>query len=190
MGLAPFGVIEVRGTWVPAAVGMKSVRELYRSGGAGTAGMVTDAHTRAAFGANFVEVAVHALTGEIRVPRMTGAFAFGRVLNERTARSQLTGGMIWGVGSVLHEATEVDHRFGRYVNADLGEYFVPVNADVPRVAAILVEEEDRHINPLGAKGVGELGITGMAAAVANAVHHATGIRLREAPIRMEHILGA
>ncbi|KIT14387.1 xanthine dehydrogenase family protein molybdopterin-binding subunit [Jannaschia aquimarina] len=190
VGLAPFGVIEVRGTWVPAAVGMKSVMELYRSGNAGIAGMVTDAYARAAFGANFVEVAVHTRTGEIRVPRMVGAFAFGRVLNERTARSQLTGGMIWGVGSVLHEATEVDHRYARYINGDLGEYFVPVNADVPSVEAILVEEEDRHINPLGAKGVGELGITGVNAAIANAVHHATGIRRRDAPIRMEHMLGA
>ena len=186
----PFGVLEVTGAWTPEASGNTSTREFYRSGAAKQVGFVTETHARAAFGAQFVEVAVHALTGEVRVPRMLGAFAFGRVLNERTARHQLTGGMIWGVGSVLHEATEMDRRHARFVNSDLGEYLIPVNADVPRVEALIVEELDEHVSPLGAKGVGELGITGVNAAVANAVHHATGRRLREVPIRMEHLLEA
>ena len=185
----PFGIIEVRGSWVPGEDGLKSIREFYRSGAGKMVGFVTDHYARAAFGAQFVEVAVNARTGEVRVPRMVGAFACGRIMNERTARSQLMGGMIWGVGSVLHEATEVDHRHARYINSDLGEYFVPVNADVPSVEVIMVEEEDRHVNPLGVKGIGEIGITGVNAAVANAVHHATGIRLREVPIRMDHLLG-
>ena len=184
----PLGVIEARGTWQPTSLGVKSVRDLYRSGSARQVGMLTDDFARAAFGAQFVEVAVHALTGEVRVPRMVGAFAFGRVVNERTARSQLQGGMIWGVGSVLHEATEIDHRHARFLNTDLGEYLVPVNADVPQVQALIVEEVDRHVNPLGVKGVGELGITGVNAAIANAVHHATGRRLREVPVRMEQLI--
>lgn len=150
--------------------------------------MTTEDFALAAFGAQSVEVVVRTLTGEVRVPRMVGAFAFGRLVNERTARSQLQGGMIWGVGSVLHEATEIDHRHARFVNSDLGEYFLPVNADLPSVTALIVEEVDEHVNPLGVKGVGELGITGVNAAVANAVHHATGRRLREVPIRMEQLI--
>ena len=186
----PFGVIELTGSWVPQAGGNTSAREFYRSGAAKQVGFITQAYARASFGAQFVEVAVNAMTGEVRVPRMLGAFAFGRVMNERTARHQLTGGMIWGLGSVLHEATEIDHRHARFINSDLGEYFLPVSADVPSVEALIVEEVDEHINPLGAKGVGELGITGVNAAIANAVHHATGVRLREVPIRMEHLLEA
>ena len=122
------------------------------------------------------------------MPRMVGAFAFGRVINARMARSQLMGGMIWGMSAALLEATEIDHRHARFVNTDLGEYLVPVNADVPSVVPHIVEEVDEHVNPLGVKGVGELGITGVNAAVANAVHHATGIRMREAPIRMAQLI--
>ena len=141
-----------------------------------------------AFGAEFVEVRVHRLTREIRVPRMTGAFAAGRIVNPRTARSQYMGGMIWGIASALLEATEIDEKRGRYVNDSLGEYLMAVNADVPLVDVIMVPEEDWEVNPLGVKGIGELGIVGTAAAVANAVYHATGKRVRDLPIVMEKLL--
>ncbi len=141
-----------------------------------------------AFGAEFVEVRIHRLTREIRVPRMTGAFAAGRIVNPRTAHSQYMGGMIWGMASALHEATDVDEKRGRYVNASLGEYLVAVNADVPQVDVIMVPEEDYEVNPLGVKGIGELGIVGTAAAVANAVYHATGKRVRDLPIVMDKLL--
>ena len=146
--------------------------------------------TRMAFGAEFVEVRVHRRTREIRVPRIVGAFAGGRILNPRTARSQLMGGMIWGIGSALHEATEIDRRYARYTNDNFAEYLVPVNADVPSVEVLFVPEEDPHVNPLGVKGLGELGIVGTNAAVANAVYHATGKRIRELPIRIEDLLDA
>ncbi|KIT17562.1 xanthine dehydrogenase family protein molybdopterin-binding subunit [Jannaschia aquimarina] len=188
VALVPFGVVKMRGSWIPASADPKSIMDLYRRGATSLIGFTTDTHARSSFGANFVEVSVDPVTFEIRVPRMVGAFAAGRILNEMTTRSQLMGGMIWGVGSALHEQTEVDPRAARFVNADLGEYFVPVNADVPEVAVEIVPEEDPHINPLGMKGVGELGITGMAAAIANAVYDATGVRLRDLPIRMEHVL--
>ena len=141
-----------------------------------------------AFGAEFVEVRVHRLTREIRVPRMTGAFAAGRIVNPRTAHSQYMGAMIWGMASALLEATEVDEKRGRYVNDSIGEYLIAVNADVPMVDVIMVPEEDREVNPLGVKGIGELGIVGTAAAVANAVHHATGKRVRDLPIVMDKLL--
>jgi xanthine dehydrogenase YagR molybdenum-binding subunit len=143
-----------------------------------------------ALGAEFVEVRVHAQTREIRVPRIVGAFAAGRIMNTRTARSQLMGGMIWGVSSALHEATEIDPRVARYVNDNLADYLVPVNADVADVEVILIPETDREVNPAGVKGIGELGNVGTAAAVANAVYHATGVRIRELPIRLEKLLTA
>jgi xanthine dehydrogenase YagR molybdenum-binding subunit len=141
-----------------------------------------------AFGAEFVEVRVHRLTREIRVPRMTGAFAAGHIVNPRTARSQYMGGMIWGMASALLEATDVDEKRGRYVNDSLGEYLIAVSADVPTVEVIMVPEEDHEVNSLGVKGIGELGIVGTAAAVANAVHHATGKRVRDLPIVMDKLL--
>ena len=143
-----------------------------------------------AVGAEFVEVRVHAHTREIRVPRMVGAFAAGRIMNPRTARSQYLGGMIWGVGSALHEATEIDPRRARYVNDNLSEYLIPENADVPQVDVILIPEEDAFVNPAGVKGIGELANVGTAAAVANAIYHATGRRIRQLPIRMEDLLSA
>jgi xanthine dehydrogenase YagR molybdenum-binding subunit len=141
-----------------------------------------------ATGAEFVEVRVHALTREIRVPRIVGAFAAGRLMNTRTARSQYMGGMIWGISSALHEATEIDPRNARYVNSNLADYLVPVNADIGEVDVILVPEKDDFVNPVGVKGLGELGNVGTAAAVANAVHHATGVRVRQLPIRIEKLL--
>ena len=143
---------------------------------------------RYAFGAEFVEVRVHRLTREIRVPRAVGAFAAGRIVNPRTAHSQLMGGMIWGISSALHEETEIDTRFARYTNTNLADYLVPVNADVPQIDVILLSEKDLKVNPLGIKGIGELGNVGTAAAVANAVYHATGIRVRNLPIRLEKVI--
>lgn len=143
-----------------------------------------------AFGAEFVEVRVHKLTREIRTPRIVGAFAAGRIVNERTARSQLMGGLIWGVSSALHEATEMDNRAARYTNMDLAEYMIPVNADVPEVDVMILPEQDTKVNPLGIKGLGELGNVGTNAAVANAVYHATGVRVRDLPIRPEKLLEA
>jgi xanthine dehydrogenase YagR molybdenum-binding subunit len=141
-----------------------------------------------ALGAEFVEVRVHSQTREIRVPRIVGAFAAGRLMNTRTARSQYMGGMIWGISSALHEATEIDPRVARYVNDNLADYMVPVNADIDQLDVILVAEEDNFVNPAGVKGIGELANVGTAAAVANAVYHATGVRVRQLPIRLEKLL--
>ena len=131
---------------------------------------------------------MHALTREIRVPRIVGAFAAGRLMNTRTARSQFVGGMVWGISSALHEATEIDRESARYVNDNLADYLVPVNADIQQLEVILVPEHDDRVNPAGVKGIGELANVGTAAAVANAVYHATGIRVRELPIRLEKLL--
>ncbi len=140
------------------------------------------------FGAQFAEVAVDADLGLVRVRRMVGAFAPGRVLNRKTARSQLMGGMLWGLGQALLEGTHMDPRQGRWANASLGDYLVAVNADAPEVDVELVEIHDEVVNPLGVKGVGEIGQVGAAAAIANAVFHATGRRVRELPIAVEHLL--
>ena len=137
------------------------------------------------FGAQFAEVHVHGETGEIRVARLTGAFAAGRILNPLTARSQLTGGMIWGLGSALLEETVLDGA--AYRNPDLAEYLVPTSADAPEVEALLVPDPDDQVDALGLKGLGELGIIGVNAAIANAVHHATGRRIRKLPIRLEDV---
>jgi xanthine dehydrogenase YagR molybdenum-binding subunit len=142
-----------------------------------------------AHGAQFAEVRVDADTGEIRVPRMTGVFAVGRVLNAKTARSQLLGGMAWGVSMALLEESIVDPRYGDFVNADLAEYHVAVNADIGELDATWIDEDDPYVNPMGAKGVGEIGIVGAAAAVANAVYDATGVRVRDLPVTLEKVLG-
>lgn len=141
-----------------------------------------------AHGAVFAEVKVDPDLGQVRVTRLVGAFAAGRIINPRMVRSQLYGGMIWGVSFALHEQAVTDHRSGRIMNANLAEYHVPVNADVPSLDVLTVDEHDPHVNVLGIKGVGEIGITGSAGAVANAVWHATGVRVRRFPIRIEDLL--
>ncbi len=142
----------------------------------------------ASFGAHFAEVGVDAMTGEIRVRRMGGAFAAGRILNPKAARNQIIGGMAMGVGSALMEDLVVDKRFGYFVNHDLAEYHVPAHADIPNQDVFFVEELDDLASPMKAKGVGELGICGAGAAVANAVYNATGIRVREYPITLDKLL--
>jgi xanthine dehydrogenase YagR molybdenum-binding subunit len=146
------------------------------------------AYAMHAHGAVFAEVKVDPDLGQMRVTRMVGAFAAGRIINPRMVRSQLYGGMIWGVSFALHEHAVMDRRSGRPMNPNLGEYHIPVNADVPSLEAILVEERDPHVNALGIKGVGEIGVTGSAGAVANAVWHATGIRVRKFPITLDRLI--
>ena len=141
-----------------------------------------------AFGAQFAEVRVDADLGQIKVSRMVGCFGAGKILNAKTARSQLMGGMIWGVSMALYEHGAMDERLGRFVNNNLAEYHVPVNADIGQIDALWVDEKDDHVNPIGAKGIGEIGITGAAAAVANAVFHATGKRVRDLPITLDKLL--
>ena len=140
------------------------------------------------FGAVFAEVRVDPDLGEIRVARIVGAYGVGNRLNAKTARSQLLGGVVFGIGMALLEQTVPDVRYGRIVNADLAEYHIPVNADVPDIDITFVDEQDYHINPLGIKGIGEIGITGVCAALANAVYHATGKRVRDLPITLDKVI--
>ena len=121
--------------------------------------------------------------------RVVDAVAAGRILTTKTAAGQIMGSVVWGIGMALHEETLIDHTFGRVMNANIAEYHVPVNADVHDIKVIFVEEPDSTINPLGIKGVGEIGIVGVAAAVANAIYHATGKRVRDLPITLNKIIG-
>jgi xanthine dehydrogenase YagR molybdenum-binding subunit len=148
----------------------------------------TEQYAMYAHGAQFAEVRIDADTGELRVPRMVGVFAVGRVMNAKTARSQLLGGMAWGISMALLEESVFDARSGDYVNSDLSEYHVPVNADIGELDAGWIDEDDPYVNPMGAKGLGEIGIVGAAAAVANAVHDATGVRVRDLPITLDKLL--
>jgi xanthine dehydrogenase YagR molybdenum-binding subunit len=140
------------------------------------------------FGAQFAEVHVDADLRQIRVARMTGVFAAGKILNALTAHSQFMGGMVWGISFALYEHTTYDERLGRIVNNNLAEYHVPTNADVGTIDVAWVEENDPHVSPIGAKGIGEIGITGAVAAIANAVYHATGKRIRDLPITPDKLL--
>lgn len=143
------------------------------------------------YGAHFAEVGVDRDTGEVRLRRMLGVFAAGRVLNAKTARSQAIGGMVFGVGAALHEDLVLDPRFGYFVNHDLAEYHVPVHADIPAsLDAVFISELDQHSNPLKSKGIGELGICGAGAAIANAVFNACGARVRHYPITLDKVLAA
>ena len=143
---------------------------------------------QSSYGAHFVEVGVNATTGEVRVRRMLGVFSAGRILNAKTARSQCLGGMTFGIGAALTEDLVHDPRTGKLVNHDLGEYHVPVNADVPQIEVHFLEERDQFANPIHAKGIGELGISGCGAAIGNAVFNATGIRVRDYPITVDKLL--
>jgi xanthine dehydrogenase YagR molybdenum-binding subunit len=140
------------------------------------------------FGAQFAEVRVDIDSGEVRVPRLLGVFAVGRIINAKTSRSQLLGGMTMGLSMALHEESVLDPRFGHYATHDFAEYHIATNADVGTVEVALIDEDDPHVNPLSAKGIGEIGIVGTAAAIANAVYHATGIRVRDLPIRPDRLL--
>jgi xanthine dehydrogenase YagR molybdenum-binding subunit len=146
-------------------------------------------HARNTHSAVFAEVKVDEQLGVIRVTRVVSAIAAGRILNTKTAHSQIMGGVVWGIGMALHEETVYDHRFGRIMNANIAEYHVPVNADVHDIKIIFVDEPDEIINPLGIKGLGEIGIVGVAAAIANAVYHATGTRVRDLPITLDKLQG-
>jgi xanthine dehydrogenase YagR molybdenum-binding subunit len=135
----------------------------------------------------FAEVKVDEQIGVIRVTRVVSAVAAGRILNTKTAHSQIMGGVVWGIGMALHEETVFDHKLGRIMNANIAEYHVPVNADVQDIKVIFVDEPDAIVNPLGIKGLGEIGIVGVAAAIANAVYHATGTRVRDLPITLDKL---
>jgi xanthine dehydrogenase YagR molybdenum-binding subunit len=162
--------------------------EIEGRGSAAADPVAQSAYAMHSHGAVFAEVKVDPELGQIRTTRLVGAFAAGTIINPRLVRSQYYGGMIWGVSFALHEQAVLDARSGRVMNTNLAEYHVPVNADIPSVEAILVEEADPYVNALGIKGVGEIGITGTAGAIANAVWHATGVRVRRFPITIEELI--
>ena len=147
-----------------------------------------NAYATATHSAVFVEVFVDEDLGTVKVNRVVSAIAAGRVVNPKMARSQILGGVVWGVGMALHEETQIDHALGRTMNHSLAEYHIPVNADIGEIDVLFVEEHDPIVNALGSKGVGEIGIVGVAAAVANAIYHATGKRVRDFPITLDKLL--
>jgi xanthine dehydrogenase YagR molybdenum-binding subunit len=149
---------------------------------------VLEQYSHFAHSAVFAEVRLDEELGMLRVERIVSAVAAGRILNPKTARGQILGGIVGGIGMALHEETVIDHRFGRFMNHNLAEYHVPVNADIHAIDVIFVHEEEHRLNPLGVKGVGEIGIVGTAAAIANAVFHATGVRVRDLPISIDKLL--
>jgi xanthine dehydrogenase YagR molybdenum-binding subunit len=172
-----------------------SLRKLAHDGGIEANGEIEPGdmakkYSHQAYGAQFAEVAVDGDTGEVRVRRLLGVFAAGRILNAKTARSQALGGMIWGVGNALHEEAALDTRYGFFANHDLAEYHVASHADIPDIDVFFLPEVDDKANPLKIKGIGELGICGAGAAVANAIFNATGVRVRDYPITLDKILGA
>ncbi|MGF6484753.1 xanthine dehydrogenase family protein molybdopterin-binding subunit [Paraburkholderia sp. JPY419] len=140
------------------------------------------------FGAVFVEVHVDAELGTIRVPRVVAVYDVGRVLNQKTARSQMMGGIVWGIGAAMQEESTLDERFGRFTNANLAEYHVPVNADIGTIDIAFIDRPDPYINSLGVRGIGEIGITAVVAAIANAVYNATGVRVRDLPITLDKVV--
>jgi xanthine dehydrogenase YagR molybdenum-binding subunit len=156
--------------------------------GSVTPAEMDNAYSHAGFGAHFAEVGVDRDTGEVRVRRMLGVFAAGRILNAKTAHSQMIGGMTWGIGAALTEENHVDARYGSFVNQDLANYHVAVNADVGKMDVVFLHEDDPHGSPLGSKGIGELGICGAGAAIMNAIHNATGARIRDFPATPDKLL--
>jgi xanthine dehydrogenase YagR molybdenum-binding subunit len=137
----------------------------------------------------FVEVRIDEELPIVRVTRIVIAVAAGRIINPKTARSQVIGGAVMAVGMALHEETVMDHRFGRFMTHNFADYHIPVNADIPEIEVIFVDEPDTEVSPLGVKGVGEIGVVGTAAAVANAIYHATGQRVRSLPVTVDKLLG-
>jgi xanthine dehydrogenase YagR molybdenum-binding subunit len=140
------------------------------------------------FGAVFVEARVDEELGMVRISRVVAAYAAGKILNPKTARSQFLGGLVWGIGMATHEETVRDPRTSRLVTRELEDYHVPVHADMPAFEVIMVDEVDEHVNEVGVKGIGEIGIVGVSAAIANAVFHATGVRIRDLPIRLDKLM--
>lgn len=173
-----------------------AIADLVKRSGQPTVEVVFDAkpspernkYATAAHGAQFIEVKVDPDTLMVKVARVIEATACGRIMNPLTSHSQEMGGVVWGIGAALHEATEIDHRYGRIMNASLQDYHVPTNADVHHIQTMFVEEDDKIVNPLGVKGMGELGMVGIPAAIANAVFHATGVRVRDFPITPDKLL--
>ncbi len=153
------------------------------------AGPEAKQYSSKSFCANFVEVLVHSRTGEVRVTRVVSALDAGRIISPKTARSQVLGSVVWGIGLALMENAVLDHRYGRFVNHNLAEYYIPTSADVPDIDVILLDQPDAILDPIGAKGLGEIGLVGFTAAVANAVFHATGKRIRELPITPDKLTG-
>jgi xanthine dehydrogenase YagR molybdenum-binding subunit len=145
-------------------------------------------YVRATHSAVFVEVRVDEEFGTVRVTRVVSAIAAGRIISERMARSQIYGGIVWGISQALHEESHMDHRLGRFMNHNYAEYHVATNADIHDIEVIFVSEDDRVVSRLGAKGVGEIGIVGVAAAVSNAIYHAVGRRVRTTPITPEKVM--
>jgi xanthine dehydrogenase YagR molybdenum-binding subunit len=184
------GAIEAYAENLPHGAPKTGLQGLYRGQSALAGGAKLKDRVQFAFGAQFAEVRVNLLTREIRASRIVGAYSAGRIVNPKAAKSQLMGGQIWGISAALHEATEIDRGAARYYNDDLAEYLIPVNADIGRIETIFLPEEDHLVNDLGIKGLGELGNVGLNAAIANAVFHATGVRVRQLPIRVEKLLDA
>ena len=147
-----------------------------------------DQYSMYSFGCHFVEVHVNPVTGEVRVKRVVTCADVGKIINFKTARSQSIGGVVGGIGMALMEASVMDHRYGRYITKDFADYHIPVHTDVPQIDVIYVDKPDMLVNPIGSKGLGEIAIVGVAAAVANAVFHATGKRVRELPITVEKLV--
>ena len=185
---SPTGSLEASGEWKPDSMEASAMQQGLL-GGMAMEGPVTKTHASFSFGAQFAEVHIDPLLRTIRVARMVGLFACGKIINPRTARSNLAGGMVWGASFALLEETHVDRPRARFANQDLAGYHISTNADIGEVIAETIDETDSVVNAIGAKAVGEVGIVGMPAAIANAVYHATGIRVRKTPILIEDLLG-